>query len=132
MKRGGWLRRRTALRAKTGLRTKTGLRRKTPLKTKGRSRFPHRREPSFLAWIRRFPCFALGVHAGRVEAAHVKTRGAGGDDVGGTVPLCTGHHRLQHAIGIRTFEARCWAGGSMAATAAHLGVMWLTRQRAAA
>lgn len=43
---------------------------------------------------------------GRIEAAHVISRGAGGQDAGNLLPLCTTHHREQHAIGIRSFEAK--------------------------
>ncbi len=79
------------------------------IKAKGKSRFPKRRDPAFLAFIReRFCCIwdcpAYG--EAEIEAAHVKTRGAGGDDIGNAVPLCRKHHREQHAIGIRSFEER--------------------------
>jgi hypothetical protein len=51
------------------------------------------------------------------EAAHVRSRGAGGTwrDI---VPLCRDHHREQHAIGIQTFEATY--GLDLAAIAAHI------------
>jgi len=41
--------------------------------------------------------------SGPIEAAHVRSRGAGGTrrDL---VPLCQGHHREQHARGVVTFE----------------------------
>lgn len=40
---------------------------------------------------------------GEIEAAHVRSRGAGGDrrDL---VPLCSRHHRQQHDVGIETFQ----------------------------
>jgi hypothetical protein len=44
--------------------------------------------------------------AGRIEFAHLTSRGAGGKDEGNGVGLCTRHHREQHAIGIRSFEAK--------------------------
>lgn len=67
------------------------------------------------AWIRTLPCFVCtGVqqHFGGderwrqvhpTEAAHVKSRGAGGADVGNTVPLCTAHHQNQHLKGMQSF-----------------------------
>lgn len=34
------------------------------------------------------------------DAAHVRSRGAGGDDVpGNLLPLCRTHHQAQHALG---------------------------------
>jgi hypothetical protein len=43
--------------------------------------------------------------SGPIECAHVRTRGAGGDDRGNTVPLCRRHHRQQHDEGIKSFQA---------------------------
>jgi hypothetical protein len=43
---------------------------------------------------------------GSVECAHVKSKGAGGDDRGNCVPLCSRHHRHQHDLGIYTFQRR--------------------------
>ncbi len=40
---------------------------------------------------------------GPIECAHVVSRGAGGD-YKSIVPLCTLHHKNQHAMGIRSFE----------------------------
>lgn len=84
------------------------LKRTTALRKRGRkgSRFPHRRDPAYCAWIRTHDCLIGRDCAGRVECAHVKTRGAGGMDVANTVPLCTRHHREQHSHGIRTFERK--------------------------
>jgi hypothetical protein len=88
----------------------------TPIKKRnakrGGSRFPKRRDPAYCAWIRTLPCLLREVLtadwrpacAGRVECAHVQSRGAGGDDVANTVPLCTHHHRRQHCLGIRGFQ----------------------------
>lgn len=42
---------------------------------------------------------------GHVEAAHARSRGAGGDRRH-LVPLCTGHHREQHDKGVQTFAER--------------------------
>jgi hypothetical protein len=68
-----------------------------------KSRFPHRRHPAFLAWLRTYPCVLCGNSA---EPAHVKSRGAGGDDIGNTVPLCRTHHREQHDTGIQSFARK--------------------------
>ena len=100
---------------------RTPLERSTPLARTGRlprrtrikarnakrkgSRFPKRRDPAYCAWIRTLPCTAdTAWCSGRIECAHVVSRGAGGDDRGNTVPLCLRHHREQHSIGIRSFE----------------------------
>ncbi len=88
--------------------------RKTRVKAKNAkrkgSRFPHRRDPEYREWIRSLPCTVeASAWANRcddvIECAHVRTRGAGGDDRGNTVPLCRWHHRQQHRIGIRSFES---------------------------
>lgn len=42
-----------------------------------------------------------------IHAAHVRSRGAGGADPNNLVPLCAMHHTYQHAVGTKTFEARC-------------------------
>ena len=67
------------------------------LKANGGSRFPKRRQPEFMAWIRTLPCVVVGRGCwGQIEAAHVvKTRGAGGWDRGFVAPLCEGHHDEQ-------------------------------------
>jgi hypothetical protein len=53
------------------------------------------------AWIRQLNCVVCGVVPS--EAAHVKSRAAGGT-AKDLVPLCTFHHRQQHDMGILTFE----------------------------
>ena len=40
------------------------------------------------------------------DIAHIKTRGAGGDDIENIVPLCRLHHNELHQYGILTFEIR--------------------------
>jgi hypothetical protein len=90
------------------------LRRKKPLRAKGRSRFPKKRDPDYLEYIRRMPCLLrhkvnrmTGRQAmcwGRTEAAHVTTCGAGGEDRGNTVPMCSAHHARQGRVGIKTFQ----------------------------
>jgi len=96
------------------------VKRKTPLRAKGKSRFPKRRNADYLAWISTLPCLLL--HRGEVcrvtveqlpdgrwrrsDPAHIKSRGAGGDDIGNTIPLCQRHHREQHDIGITSFAEK--------------------------
>lgn len=52
-------------------------------------------------WIAQLNCLVCG----RIpsEAAHVKSRGAGGTSEH-LVPICTAHHYEQHTIGIKTFQ----------------------------
>ena len=47
------------------------------------------------------PCVICG-KAGPNDAAHVKTRGAGGDKTS-LISLCRYHHFQQHTLGIETF-----------------------------
>lgn len=71
-------------------------------------RFAGLRAPEYLAWIRTLPCYLSGAHTclGDVEAAHVKSRGAGGEDLGNTLPLCRGGHLDQHTRGIVSWAAQ--------------------------
>lgn len=65
------------------------------------------------AFARTLPCIVDGC-AQETEAAHVKSRGAGGHawiesagvQVGNIAPLCREHHAEQHRIGIVTFDRR--------------------------
>jgi hypothetical protein len=104
---------RTPLERKVGLARTGRLPRHTRMAAKnakrGGHRFPKRRDPAYCAWIRTLTCLLAGRAncAGRVECAHVKSRGAGGDDHANTVPLCTRHHREQHRDGIETFQWVC-------------------------
>lgn len=43
---------------------------------------------------------------GRVQACHVKSRGAGGADIGNLYPGCAGAHDEQGRIGVKAFEKR--------------------------
>lgn len=53
--------------------------------------------------VRAMPCLLLGNGCwGPIEAAHVKSRGAGGT-CRDLVPLCSRHHAEQHQAGIKTF-----------------------------
>jgi hypothetical protein len=45
-------------------------------------------------------------HKGEVQAAHVHSRGAGGQAAANLLPLCACHHQLQHMIGWQDMEAR--------------------------
>lgn len=71
-------------------------------------RFPKGAAPAYLAWIRTLPCTVNANYCGGypTEAAHVKSKGAGGADEGNTIPLCSWHHLEQHNEGIRTFATR--------------------------
>lgn len=79
---------------------------RTPLRRKGRERG----EPNHAlrAWIRKQPCALLywgNGCLGHTEAAHlprVKQHG----DVQNLIPLCAGHHREQHRIGIASFAEK--------------------------
>ena len=110
MKRSGPLKRST-----------TPIKRTAKLKARGRSRFPKRRDPAYLAWIREEPCVLAGwrhplapedwgsqwyhVCNGKTVPAHVKSRGAGAYDLGDVIPLCSGAHNVQHSIGIKSWQA---------------------------
>lgn len=105
--------RRTPLRPGKGLERGTplartaGPTRRTRLTAKGGSRFPKRRDPDYCQWVRSLSCeMGRRLHwwtgipcSGPVECAHVKSRGAGGDDRGNCLALCRSHHRLQHRLG---------------------------------
>jgi hypothetical protein len=84
------------------MKRRTPLRKRNP-RTKGQ-RFPHRRDAEYREWIRGLPCTVLDGCSGEIQCAHVKSRGAGGDDLGNAVPLWARHHGQQHSWGIRTFE----------------------------
>jgi hypothetical protein len=78
------------------------------------------------AWIRSQACVVRvrgvgGICDGAVEAAHVKSRGAGGDS-SHLLPLCEHHHEKQHTIGIRTFEVKY--GLDLEALAAEYELRW--------
>lgn len=61
----------------------------------------------YAEWIRAQPCCcqARG-HFHAVEAAHVRSRGAGGHAHANLLPLCGIHHRLQHIVGWLDIEER--------------------------
>lgn len=76
------------------------------------------RDPDYLAYIRTQPCLlaiedpcTCGGYLDvvrktyRIEAAHVRIRGAGGGD-DQVMPLCGTHHREAHRIGHKSFAKR--------------------------
>lgn len=117
---------RTPLHRKTRL--KAGTKR---LKVRRRSkRFAARRDPAYATWVRSGlcligdQCFGTGV-----DACHVKSRGAGGDDRGNLIPLCRSHHREQHQIGLRSFERKY--GVDLMAHAQHLATVYQSKGQGA-
>lgn len=90
--------------------SKSGKRlvRKALARGRGKPRFKNGKDPVYLQWIRGMRC-EVGLRdkpcSGRVEAAHLISRGAGGADYGNVLPLCTRHHQRQHAMGIQSFAA---------------------------
>ena len=106
---------RTPLRRGTKPLKRSALKRKSKLKARGKSRFPERRRPKYLAWIRRQEC-TLQQFPGighvcsfwperlGIEPAHIKTQGSGGDDYWNTVPLCPAAHDKQEGK-TRYFES---------------------------
>ena len=70
-----------------------------------RRRAAERRRENFgerAVYVRGMPCLVGVSCSGPIEAAHVRSRGAGGTrrDL---VPLCQAHHREQHQRGKRSF-----------------------------
>lgn len=64
-----------------------------------------------LALTRSKPCLACGR---RSDAAHIKSKGSGGnDETGNLVPLCRQHHSEQHQLGwvrfSRKYQRVAWA-----------------------
>ncbi len=72
-------------------------------------RKPYVRDDDYLEYVSRLSCLVCLKNGYKTEdrsdPAHVKSRGAGGHDRGNTVPLCHGHHALQHSHGIGAFQA---------------------------
>ena len=88
-----------------------------------------RTQPCILGgpWRARLACDARGRFlehrcVGRIQACHVKSRGAGGKDVGNLYPGCALAHDEQHRIGIPAFQKR-W-GINLAKIAAGLGLLY--------
>ncbi len=83
-------------------------------KKRGGHRFPKNVDEPFKEWMRaNFRCLIAG-HDPKIacplvepaQVAHIKSRGAGGKDVGETVPLCAHHHLEQHRIGVKSFAEK--------------------------
>jgi len=79
--------------------------RRTPLRSRGGSRFPHRRDPAFMAWMlvqvqngERCEVDSADCDywpSGQAERVHLDAKGSGGDDKGNCCLLCHKHHGLQ-------------------------------------
>lgn len=61
--------------------------------------------------VRKMACVACGYPRSNVH--HVKTRGAGGGDIGNIVPLCHECHMRLHRVGRSTFEKGNFPGFTM-------------------
>lgn len=60
------------------------------------------KDAELVARVGMLPCQACGVHPAG-DAHHIKTRGAGGQDLQwNLMPLCRGHHRAVHDKGLTT------------------------------
>ncbi len=81
---------------------------RTPLKRKNKRMFkgPEYEDPEYLDYIRSLPCAVSGGCKGQIAAHHVKTKGAGGKDRGGTIPLCVLHHDEWHFRGRINFQMK--------------------------
>lgn len=103
------LKRRTPLKRSASLKRGAPLARHTRLRPVNKERKLERYEQAFgdrAELIRAMPCLLLGSGCwGPIEAAHVRSRGAGGTKRD-LVPLCSAHHREQHDQGTKTFAAR--------------------------
>jgi hypothetical protein len=76
--------------------------------------------PGRVAWVRSLACVGDGCREPS-EAAHLRSRGAGGtaDDL---FPACRSHHSEQHRIGMREFQAR--HGIDLSGVAAAVALRW--------
>jgi hypothetical protein len=113
---------------------RTPLKRGKPVNRVNRKRRVARSKAAFgdkAAWIRMEPCAVFehgrGLndcnHMAKREAAHVKSRGAGGTSTH-MIPLCNLHHAEQHAVGIQTFATKY--GLDLEALAAEYERRWQT------
>ena len=61
----------------------------------------------FVEFTQRQPCSVGGCTFGPIECAHNPSRGAGGtwEDIS---PLCSFHHRMQHTVGVETFQRKLY------------------------
>jgi hypothetical protein len=93
---------------RTPLTRRTRLAR-TPIKKRGRgARFRgYAPDKAFRAYVKSHGCLLASSRCHSVlDFAHVRSRGAGGQDAGNGVCLCRTHHREQHRIGIESFQAK--------------------------
>ena len=92
---------------RAGLNRGKALPRRSKDRAKRARRFARQfRSAAFVEWIHARACAVPNCLRGPCEAAHARSRGAGGtaDDV---LALCggpDGHHAEQHRIGVRSFE----------------------------
>lgn len=121
---GGSLRR-------TALKAGPGLERRGRVNPVNRARRAKRFERNFGAksfWIREQECVIPGCFDRPVEAAHTKSRGAGGTSAD-LVSLCVGHHRESHDFGQKTFCHKY--GLDLSAIARRMEAVWQERAPAA-
>jgi hypothetical protein len=53
------------------------------------------------------PCAARPPCVGQIVAHHIKSKGAGGDDIeSNLMPVCVRHHRMIHELGIKKMLAK--------------------------
>lgn len=109
LQRGKPLRRSGSLKRGAGLKPGKPIARRARLRPVNRERKLERYEQNFgerAEIIRAMPCLLLGNEcSGPIEAAHVRSRGAGGTrrDL---VPLCSKHHEEQHRLAVELDERR--------------------------
>ena len=82
------------------LRRKKGLRRSNP---KRRAKLYREQYGEHGAYVRDHGCVVGHRCGGQIQAAHVKSRGAGGT-ARDLVGMCALHHGESHAMGIQTFQ----------------------------
>ena len=88
--------------------------------------FEDGRDPTYLEWVRTFPCVICLKHGltqtSKTQACHVKSRGAGGVDRGNCYPGCGAHHDEQGSKGFRHMERKY--GMNLANVALQLGLRY--------
>ncbi len=110
------LRRRQAPGRKSPLRAKSELRRRVRLAPVTKNKAKRERDfarayhsPEYVTGVRKLECYVPGCYHRPVDAAHGEhSKGATGT-WRSLLPLCSGldgHHREQHTLGRRTFEAK--------------------------
>lgn len=104
LRRGPAPGRKTPLRQKSEIRRKTAIAKRNPARL-ARTRAVQYGPAGYGDWLRSLACVVTGCTDDRIECAHVKSRGAGGDWTS-TVPMCRTHHSSLHALGTLTFQRR--------------------------